>query len=68
MLKETPRNVGGDPVPHQNRVDEPQTLLGLHLDRKTSMIVPKIAELPPAHFEQVREGTVTITAAIRGLL
>lgn len=72
MLKETDRNQGakGSVVTGTGRVpvkDETPTLSDLGLDKKTSSIAQKLADLPSEQFEQVREGTASIAKAIRAV-
>jgi len=73
MLKAAPKNTGvvdrskkgmtrGDKgVP---RVDEPETLAELGIDKRTSAVAQKLAELPEAAFAQVREGNETMAKAL----
>lgn len=67
MLSETQRNEGGRPPKESGAKREPvsPTLADLGLDKKTSSIAQRLADLPPEHFEQVRQGASTITKAIR---
>lgn len=46
------------------RVDEPETLAELGIDNRTSAVAQKLAELPEAAFEQVREGNETVAKAL----
>lgn len=66
MLKETPRAKGkilrGTKM--EPRENQPQTLKELGLDKKTSAVAQRLAELPQDAFEQVREGHETIAKAI----
>lgn len=66
MLKSTPKNEGqilrGTKM--EPRENQPQTLAELGLDKKTSAIAQKLAELPQEAFEQVRDGHETIAKAI----
>jgi N6-adenosine-specific RNA methylase IME4 len=69
MLQATPRatgaaGVGPIAVPDENR-NGPPTLADLGLNKKTSMIAQRLADLPPEQFEKVRKGDSTITKAIR---
>lgn len=43
----------------------PKTLSDLNITYKTSMIAQRLADLPQAQFEQLMEGTTTITQALR---
>ena len=72
MLKAAPKNTGvvdrskkgmtrGDKG--VQRVDEPETLAELGIDKRTSAVAQKLAELPEAAFEQVREGNETMAKA-----
>lgn len=54
MLRDAPKNQGGDPVPHRNRVDEPPTLADIGIDKKTSMVAQQLAALPREHFPSRR--------------
>lgn len=65
LLKETPRNEGAlrrgaDQEPR----DSTPTLAELGIDKKTSSIAQKLAALPAADFEAVRDGHETIGKAI----
>ena len=66
MLKAAPKNEGqirrGTKM--EPRENQPQTLAELGLDKKTSSIAQKLADLPDEAFEQVREGNETIAKAI----
>lgn len=72
MLKATPRAAGGD---HGGRpkIDGTRvvpsiptpTLKNIGLSKKTSAIAQHLARLPVKQFQQVRDGTSTITKAIR---
>ena len=66
LLEETPKNKGGDPVPHRNRVDEPPTLAALGIDRKLSMRAQQLAKVPAKQFEAAvsvaREVAAEVTA------
>ena len=72
MLKASPKNQGAKGLPgggtrgtkKEPRVDAVATLAELGLDKKTSSIAQKLAELPQNAFEQVREGHETISKAI----
>lgn len=65
LLKETPKATAflGGSKKEPTRNDAP-TLKELGLDKKTSSIAQKLAELPEAAFEQVRKGHETIAKAI----
>lgn len=65
MLKETPRNKGGKPVPHGYRLDNPPTIPQMGIDRKISVLSQQIATLEPEQFEQVKSGHVAMAKAIR---
>ncbi len=60
-----PRNVGGKPVPNRNKLGKPPTLTDLGVDRKTSMIAQKLAELPPDRRAAIAAGEISITQAER---
>lgn len=67
MLKDSPRNegakgIGTSAVPKENRTP---TLNDLGIDKKTSSIAQKMADLPADHFEQVKAGHVAVTKALR---
>lgn len=66
MLKATPKNEGqirrGTKM--EPRENQPQTLAELGLDKKTSSIAQKLADLPDEAFEQVRNGHETVAKAI----
>lgn len=68
MLKETPKNVGAVPGKTGSKgkpvLDDTPTLADLGLDKKTSSIAQKLADLPEAEFKQVRDGHETISKAI----
>ena len=66
MLKDAPKNtgaagIGTSAVPKENRTP---TLADLGLDKKTSSIAQKLAELPDDAFEQVKDGHQTVANAI----
>jgi len=66
MLKATPRSKARF---HEGNKKEPssnsaETLADLGIDKRTSAIAQKLAELPDAAFEQVREGNETISKAL----
>lgn len=68
MLKDAPKNtgaagIGTSAVPKENRTTTP-TLADLGLDKKTSSIAQKLAELPDDAFEQVKDGHQTVANAI----
>lgn len=70
MLKETPKATGaagiGKPasaVPNEYRT-QPETLAELGIDKKTSSIAQKLADLPEKDFAAVRDGHETIGKAI----
>lgn len=65
MLQATPRNKGqiSRGTKKVQRGNEP-TLEQLGLDRKTSSVAQKLAELPAKAFEQVRDGHETIARAL----
>lgn len=68
MLQVTPRAKGGQPYQSKSTHSQPElveTLSDLGLDAKTSHIAQKLAQLPEKQFQQVREGTSTITKATR---
>lgn len=46
FLRQMPKNQGGDPVPHKNRVDEPPTLAEIGITKKQSARAQKLAEIP----------------------
>jgi len=74
MLKATPRSKGvrgqlkgrnssgGTDLYRQK--NQAETLAELRIDKRTSVIAQKLAELPDAAFEQVREGNETISKAL----
>ena len=66
MLKDAPKAKGeirrGTKM--EPRENDAPTLKELGLDKKTSSIAQKLAELPQSSFEQVREGNQTIAKAI----
>lgn len=72
MLKVAPKNEGAKGLSgggtrgskKEPRVNDALTLAELGLDKKTSSIAQKLAELPQEAFEQVREGHETIAKAI----
>lgn len=69
MLKAAPKNKGakGSAVANRNRAqvkDETPTLTDLGINKKTSAVAQKLAELPVAEFEQVREGNETMAKAL----
>lgn len=69
MLKNTPKNegakgIGKSAVPKENRTP---TLKDLNLDKKTSAVAQKLAELPDKAFEQVRDGHETVAKAIAAI-
>ena len=63
MLKQTQRAARGDAqrTRFHKVTESPPPLKKLKLDKKTSQIAKKLAELPQPQFEQVREGASTIT-------
>ena len=72
MLKDTPKATGAA-GPGRGKAgakagpaftDNP-TLAELGLDKKTSSLAQKLAELPPEQFEQVKAGTASVAQAIR---
>ena len=68
MLRATERAVGGKPYQAKSTSTEKvpvETLSHFGLDKKTSSIAQKLADLPKKHFEAVREGASTVTKAIR---
>jgi site-specific DNA-methyltransferase (adenine-specific) len=68
MLRQTPRATGGQPYQSSTCSDMEQvapTLPSLGIERKTSMIAQRLADLPPEQFQAVRDGHSTITKAIR---
>lgn len=69
MLKETPRakSVILRGTKMEPRENEPPTLAELGLDKKTSSIAQKLAELPEKAFEQVRDGHETVAKAIAAI-
>jgi len=71
MLKAAPKATGsagrGRPKIGGYKSEPPKsaaTLADLGLDKRTSVIAQKLAELPDAAFEQVREGNETISKAL----
>jgi hypothetical protein len=72
MLKETPKNEGAKGLAgggtrgskKEPRVDEAPTLAELGLDKKTSSIAQKLADLPEEAFKQVQDGHESIAKAI----
>jgi hypothetical protein len=52
FLKTMPKNQGGDPVPHRNRVDEPPTLRDIGLTKKQSATAQKLADIPEPEFRE----------------
>ncbi len=72
LLKETPKNEGtrlaGRTIGGSTKElpkDPTPTLADLGIGKKTSMIAQQLADLPQALFDQVRDGTVTFTKALR---
>ena len=65
MLKETPKNTGARGVGKSGVPPENPTLEEYGLTKKVSMISQKLAELPKEQFDQVREGTSSMSKAIR---
>jgi hypothetical protein len=47
-----PKNSGGDPVPHRNRVDEPATLAEIGITKKQSSTAQKLASIPTEEFHE----------------
>ena len=45
----------------RRKCSDKEHLGDMRVDRKTSMVAQKLADLPPAQFQQVREGASTIT-------
>jgi len=72
MLKETPRNggtkfVGGNRFSggtHWELPENTPTLAELGIDKKTSSLAQKVAELPERQFEAVISGVATLTDAL----
>ena len=68
ILKATPKNQGakGSAVPNRNRanLDETPTLNELGLTKKESAVAQQLASLSEEAFDQVREGSVTISKAL----
>lgn len=64
MLKDTPKNAGSRGVGKSGVPLENPTLQELGLDKKTSSIAQKLANLPEKAFEEVKEGHKSIGAAI----
>lgn len=52
FLKDMPKNSGGDPVPHRNRVDEPATLAEIGITKKQSSTAQKLASIPAQEFHE----------------
>ena len=52
FLKQMPKNEGGDPVPHQNRVSEPPTLASIGITKKQSHVAQKLAAIPEPEFRE----------------
>ncbi|MDP3069824.1 MAG: hypothetical protein Q8N18_06015 [Opitutaceae bacterium] len=52
FLKQMPKNEGGDPVPHRNRVDEPATLAEIGITKKQSATAQKLADIPEPQFRE----------------
>lgn len=74
MLRETPRATGaagfagpgsGNAVPIENYVSSAPTLADMGLDKKTSSLAQKIAELPEEEFAEVKAGHVAVSKAIK---
>ena len=66
MLKATPKNTGAKGIGKSAVTNENHTpkLSELGLDKKTSAVAQKLASLPDAAFQQVRDGHETIAKAI----
>jgi len=52
FLKVMPKNQGGDPVPHRNRVDEPATLAEIGITKKQSSRAQQLADIPAPEFKE----------------
>lgn len=67
MLKATPRAKGGQPYQATSSRKEPidPTLADLGLDKKTSSLAQKIADLPPEQLAAVRQASTSIAGALR---
>ena len=65
ILEATPRNKGGDPLPHRKGVDEPDTLEELGINYKTSMMARKLAAMPFELFTKVRDGVLALKKALQ---
>lgn len=68
ILKETPKHEGGRPLKTHSREESVlliPTLADLGIQRKTSMLAQQLAELPNEQFKQVRDGILTLRAALR---
>lgn len=58
------KGIGPIAVPNKNR-NAPETLADLGLDKKTSSRAQQLAALPDDAFEQVKDGTLPISTALR---
>jgi len=67
ILKVTPRHLGGKPVVGDDRLGKPPTLKELTISRDISVLAQKLAALPAEVFEQVRDRSKTLTAALSAL-
>jgi len=70
LLAETPKNTGAKgigpiAVPNMNRNDFIPTLSDLGVDRKISSLSQQLARLPKKEFEQVRDGVVSMSEALK---
>ena len=65
ILQVTPRHAGGKPVVGDDRLGKPPTLKELTISRDISVLAQKLAAMPDAQFEQVREGVQTVSEAMK---
>jgi len=70
LLAETPKNTGAKgigpiAVPNMNRNDLIPTLSDLGVDKKISSLSQQLARMPKKEFEQVRDGVVSMSEALK---
>ncbi|HEU0067882.1 MAG TPA: hypothetical protein VFQ26_01300, partial [Nitrospiraceae bacterium] len=67
LLREMPKATGGDAqrTRFHKEIESPPTLADLGIDKKTSMIAQRLADLPQAEFERVRDGRTPMAQVLR---